>query len=178
MLLKISSNNLEINNGCNEIYTGKIERLIKGCTELNTRRFFDFTENVVKYQIGSLDCHSVCICNNCGNCCSFYCGCCEKNKRYLFKIILDNNLNQCGEFNYVIKNQCSNEDFYEIKFPNDANVLMKLLILGGLFDAVLFPYDSYPDNERSVNASKKKLNILFFILFAIIYIILIRIFFY
>ena len=84
---------------------------------------------------------------------------------------MDNNLNQCEEFNYVFSNQCW-KDFYEIKFPNDVNVLMKLLVLGGLFDAALFPYVSYPDNKKGINVSRKKFNIflVFFINFYTIFI--------
>ena len=151
MTLNIPSNKIGINN---EICIGNIDRIANYCTGFNARRFFDCSENVYKYQIGRLDCYSSGnLCEFYGECCSFYCGCCRR-KRYLFKIILDNSLNQCGEFNIVTSNDCWEDNYYEIRFPNDANVYMKLLLLGGLFEAALLPYVSNPDNIKSINAAK------------------------
>ena len=183
MTLNIAPNKLEISNENIELCYGRIERFLKlnCCISYSIRKFFAQNENVFKYQIGKVyncecNCLTDCSCENCSceNDCSFYCGCCLR-KRYLFKIILDNRLNQCGEFNYVSSEQCCKQGFYDIRFPNDANVLMKLLLLGGLFDATILPYFSYPDNQKGVNAASNKVDstfVIFYILFLLIFLII------
>ena len=84
------------------------------------------------------ECPPPCI-SNCSQIC--------KPIRLKFKNILDKNLNECGEF-YTVDTPkllclCSKRT-YEIRFPNDANVSMKLLLLGGLFEAIFMPYGSNP----------------------------------
>ena len=191
MTLNIAPNKLEISNENIELCYGRIERFLKlNCCisySYNIRKFFAQNENVFKYQIGKVfncecnfinDCNcEKCSCENCSceNDCSFYCGCCLR-KRYLFKIILDNRLNQCGEFNYVSSEQCCKQGFYDIRFPNDANVLMKLLLLGGLFEATLLPYFSYSDNQKTVNASRN--NTSFIIIYYSIMIIFLMFYIY
>lgn len=49
MILNISPYNLEINKDYNEDNLGKIERIINSCSGLNIRRFFDLSQNVLKY---------------------------------------------------------------------------------------------------------------------------------
>ena len=46
MILNISPNKLEINRDYNEVSIGNIERIIYVCSGLNTRRFFDLSQNV------------------------------------------------------------------------------------------------------------------------------------
>ena len=176
MTLNIAPNKLEISQENIELCYGRIERFFNCCNGYSIRKFFAQNENVFKYQIGKVfncepKCINDCSCENCSceNDCSFYCGCCLR-KRYLFKIILDNRLNQCGEFNYVSSEQCCKQGFYDIRFPNDANVLMKLLLLGGLFEATLLPYFSYSDNQKTVNFSSRN-NTTFLIIYYSIMII-------
>ena len=40
---------------------------------------------------------------------------------------------------------CSEKSIFELKFPNDADVPMKLLLIGGLIDACFEPYLSVPE---------------------------------
>ena len=40
---------------------------------------------------------------------------------------------------------CSEKSIFELKFPNDADVPMKLLLIGGLIDAYFQPYLSVPE---------------------------------
>ena len=188
MTLNIAPNKLEISQENIELCYGRIERYFNCCNSLSIRKFCAQNENVFKYQIGKVyncecNCLTDCSCENCScencsceNCGSFYCGCCLR-KRYLFKIIFDNTLNQCGEFNYVSSEQCCKQGFYDIIFPNDANVLMKLLLLGGLFDATILPYFSYPDNQKGVNAASNKVGsnptfVIFYSLFMLIFLII------
>ena len=188
MTLNIAPNKLEISNENIELCYGRIERFLKlnCCISYSIRKFFAQNENVFKYQIGKVfncECNFIndckcekCSCENCSceNDCSF--GCCLR-KRYLFKIILDNRLNQCGEFNYVSSEQCSKQGFYDIRFPNDANVLMKLLLLGGLFEATSLPYFSYSDNQKTVNVTSGN-NTSFLIIYSSIMIIFLIIYIY
>ena len=183
MTLNIAPNKLEISNENIELCYGRIERFFNCCNGYSIRKFFAQNENVFKYQIGKVfncefKCINDCSCENCSceNDCSFYCGCCLR-KRYLFKIILDNRLNQCGEFNYVSSEQCCKQGFYDIRFPNDANVLMKLLLLGGLFEATLLPYFSYSDNQKTVNFSSRN-NTTFLIIYYSIMIIFLMFYIY
>ena len=188
MTLNIAPNKLEMSQENIELCYGRIERYFNCCNSLSIRKFCAQNENVFKYQIGKVyncecNCLTDCSCENCScencsceNCGSFYCGCCLR-KRYLFKIIFDNTLNQCGEFNYVSSEQCCKQGFYDIIFPNDANVLMKLLLLGGLFDATILPYFSYPDNQKGVNAASNKVGsnptfVIFYSLFMLIFLII------
>ena len=172
MTLNIAPNKIGINQNCDEIYYGKIDRMINGCTGFNTRSFYDYSNNIFKYQIGKYGCSLNFPCDSDCSCCSYYSGCSLK-KRYLFKIIFDNNFNQCGEFNVVSSKEYCKENCYEIKFPNDANVNMKLLLLGGLFDAALLPYFSNPDNAKSINASENKSLKIFYILYYFILMIIV-----
>ena len=165
MIFSIAGNKLEINQETNEKCYGRIDRFVNTCIGIGFRKFFSH-ENKFIYQIGKpvncdckKNCEKSCTCENCScekctcdKCCEGSCECCVR-KRYLFKIILDNTLNECGEFNYVSSEKCCKEGFYEIKFPNDANVLMKLLLLGGLFEATLLPYNSISENQKVVNPS-------------------------
>ena len=186
MTLNIAPNKLEISQENIELCYGRIERYYNRCNYLSIRKFCAQNENVFKYQIGKVyncecNCLTDCSCENCScencsceNCGSFYCGCCLR-KRYLFKIIFDNTLNQCGEFNYVSSEQCCKQGFYDIIFPNDANVLMKLLLLGGLFDATILSYNSYPDGQKGVNAASNKVDstfVIFYSLFMLIFLII------
>jgi len=190
MTFTIAGNKLEINQETTENCYGSIERLANTCTGFNIRKFYSYNENLFKYQIGipyQCECESkFCNCENC-SCekCSFD-KCCEKKpcencceccvrKRYLFKIILDNNLNQCGEFYYISPDQCCKDGFYEIRFPNDANVLMKLLLLGGLFEATLFPYNSLTKDQNGVKSSKKNSSLIYTIIIILIFGIFIKV---
>ena len=192
MTLSIAGNKLEINQETTESY-GRIDRLVNTCTSINIRKIFSFDENLFKYQIGiPFECEcKICNCEKCSfeKCCSCKkCSCekcCEKNpcencckcyvkKRYLFKEILDNNLNLCGEFFYISPDQCCKDGFYEIRFPNDANVLMKLLLLGGLFDATLLPYKSLFKNKNVPNSSKNKGSLIYIIGMIIIFAVFIK----
>ena len=181
MIFSIAGNKLEINQETNEKCYGRIDRFVNTCNDISIRKFFSHENNFI-YQIGKpfkyeckKNCEKTCSCEKCtcDKCCEDSCECCVR-KRYLFKVILDNTLNQCGEFNYVSSEQCCKEGFYEIKFPNDANVLMKLLLLGGLFDAAILPYFSISENQKVINRSRISASslIILFIYIIIITIIL------
>jgi hypothetical protein len=154
MTFDIAPSKLEINQDNNELPFGRIERLITCCTKLGIRRFYDYgqTDNF-KYQIGNENCS--CGVDCCCSCCKNI-GCCEccKLKRYKFKTIMNQEGVECGEFDMVDEPflmGCCHKISYEIKFPNDATVPLKLLLLGGLFDAVLIPYLSNPLPVRIKN---------------------------
>ena len=115
MILNIFPNNLEIHRDYNEVSLGKIERIIYACSGLNTRRFMDLSQNVLKYQIGKEDSYINWPCSKCEICCSYNFGYCVR-KRYLFKIILDNTLNECGEFNYVSSEKFFKKVFMKLNF--------------------------------------------------------------
>ena len=179
MIFSIAGNKLEINQETNEKCYGRIDRLVNTWNGISIRKFFSHENNFI-YQIGKpfkyeckKNCEKTCSCEKCtcDKCCEDSCECCVR-KRYLFKVILDNTLNQCGEFNYVSSEQCCKEGFYEIKFPNDANVLMKLLLLGGLFDAAILPYFSISENQKVIKNSRISASKLIFL---IIYIIIMTI---
>ena len=143
---------LEINQDNNEAPYGRVERYRTCCTKLNVRKFYDYGQGDFKYQIGSENC--VCECS-CGCECSCT-GCCEcyKIQRFKFKTIKNQEGAECGEFDYVYEPTClgfCHTNSYEIKFPNDATVSMKLLLLGGLFEAILLPYVSVPYPRRIKN---------------------------
>ena len=182
MIFSIAGNKLEINQETNEKCYGRIDRFVNTCNGIGFRKFFSHENNFIyQYQIGKpfyceckKNCEKSCSCENCScekctcdKCCEDSCECCVR-KRYLFKVILDNTLNQCGEFNYVTSEQCCKEGFYEIKFPNDANVLMKLLLLGGLFDAAILPYFSTSENQKVINRSSNSASSLIFLFIYII----------
>jgi hypothetical protein len=151
---KIAPKNLEINQDNQVSEYGKIERYMT-CMRFNVRKFYDYNQNDFKYQIGKEDCILMCNIPVCNITCKFECpppciaNCSQicKPIRLKFKNILDKNLNECGEF-YTVDTPkllclCSKRT-YEIRFPNDANVSMKLLLLGGLFEAIFMPYGSNP----------------------------------
>ncbi len=150
MTFDIAPSKLEINQDNNEAPFGTIERYRTCCNKLNVRKFYDYGQGDFKYQIGSENC--MCECG-----CSFECtGCCEccKIKRYKIKTIKNQEGVECGEFDYVYEPTClgfCHTNSYEIKFPNDATVSMKLLLLGGLFEAILLPYPSVPYPKRIKN---------------------------
>ena len=152
--LKIAPKKLEINKDDQEIDYGRIERYMT-CMRLNVRKFYDNNQSDFKYQIGKEDCKVMCtipICNitckvECPPPCIKNCGDMCKPVRTSFKCILDKNLNECGEY-YIVhspKFLCLFPEItYEIKFPNDANVSMKLLLLGGLIESIFLYYQSAP----------------------------------
>ena len=140
MTFEITPSKLEINQDNNEIPLGSIQRYVKYGNSYNVRQFYDIQNNL-RYQIG-LD--EGCNCSSSGNSCS--CDDCCGKKRFLFKKIFDKDLVECGEYNIVIKSGCCDSDVYlEIRFPNNANVPMKLFLLGGLIDAMIIPYLSTPE---------------------------------
>ena len=152
MTFDIAPSKLEINQDNNEAPFGTIERYRTCCTKLNVRKFYDYGQGDFKYQIGSENC--VCECS-CGCECSCT-GCCEcyKIQRFKFKTIKNQEGAECGEFDSVLEPTCFGLCYnvsWEIKFPNDATVSMKLLLLGGLIEAILLPYVSVPYPRRIKN---------------------------
>lgn len=149
---KIAPKKLEINQDEQEKDFGRIERYMT-CKRFNVRKFYD-NQNDFKYQIGKEDCIAMCTIPICNITCKVECPSCIKNcgdmcnpVRTRFKCILDNKLNECGEY-YIVHTPkffclCS-EITYEIRFPSDANVSMKLLLLGGLIESIFLPYQSNP----------------------------------
>ena len=166
MTFEIAPSKLEINQDNNEIPLGSIQRYVKYGNSYNVRQFYDIQNNL-RYQIGldegcKCDCSGSCICNcsgsgncNCsgsGNCCS--CDDCCGKKRFLLKKIFNKDLVECGEYNIVIKSGCCDLDVYtEIRFPNNANVPMKLFLLGGLIDAMIIPYLSTPEVKTPISSN-------------------------
>ena len=150
MTFEIAPSKLEINQDNNEIPLGSIQRYVKYGNSYNVRQFYDHQNNL-RYQIGldegcKCECSvsGICNCSGSGNCCS--CDDCNGKKRFLLKKIFNKDLVECGEYNVVIKSSCCDSDVYtEIRFPNNANVPMKLFLLGGLIDAMIIPYLSTPE---------------------------------
>jgi hypothetical protein len=150
--LKIAPKKLEINKDDQEIDYGRIERYMT-CMRFNVRKFYDNNQSDFKYQIGKEDCTLMCtipFCNITCKCppplCANFGQLC-KPIRTKFKTILDNNLSECGEFTIIQtpKILCfCHELSFEIRFPNDANVSMRLLLLGGLMEAIFWFYQSAP----------------------------------
>ena len=149
---KIAPKNLEINQDDQVNDYGRIERYMT-CMGFNVRKFYDYNQSDFKYQIGKEDCTLMCtipFCNITCKCppplCANFGQLC-KPIRTKFKTILDNNLSECGEFTIIQtpKFLCfCHELSFEIRFPNDANVSMRLLLLGGLMEAILCFYQSNP----------------------------------
>ena len=152
MTFDIAPSLLEINQDNNEAPYGRVERYRTCCTKLGIRKFYDYGQQEYKYQIGSENCNLSCDCL-CGNCGGGCCDCCSI-KRFKYKTIKNHDDVECGEYDLVIHPRClgyCNDISYEIKFPNDATVSMKLLLLGGLFEAITFPYPSVPCSTRIKN---------------------------
>ena len=74
----------------------------------------------------------------------------------------------------VVKDNCCDSDIYfEIRFPNDTNVPMKLFLLGGLIDAMIIPYWSSPEVKTNNTRNYFLSNNSFYIVYAIILIIIV-----
>ena len=124
-----------------KISFGSIERIVKSSTGYGIRRFYGYNQNDYKYQIG--DDNNNCICTFKDFCSSYIC---SNKKRFLHKIIFNRNNEECGEYNFFYDSSCcESNDFFEIKFPDDA----ELLLIGGLLDSILFYYISKPELEKS-----------------------------
>ena len=153
MTLEIAPNKFDENQNKHEISYGSIERIQKKCNDYGIRRFYGYNKNDYKYFIGFDD---ACCCFDCNcNCENVYCKirdysilcCCYSGKkRFVFKQIYNRNSEICGEINMVFSYYCCSEkSIFELKFPNDADVPMKLLLIGGLIDACFEPYLSVPE---------------------------------
>ena len=188
MTLEIAPNKFDENQNKHEISYGSIERIQKKCNDYGIRRFYGYNKNDYKYFIGFDD---ACCCFDCNcNCENVYCKirdysilcCCYSGKkRFVFKQIYNRNSEICGEINMVYSYYCCSEkSIFELKFPNDADVPMKLLLIGGLIDSILFFYISKPElnkpNIRIVPPQIKNKLVIFFIFYFICFIIFILFF--
>ena len=67
----------------------------------------------------------------------------------MFKRVFDGNLEERRKYNIVLDTECYKaESYFEIRFHNDAVVPMKLLLLGGLFDAIFVLYSSNSEDKK------------------------------
>ena len=110
-------------------------------------RKFYYYQNNIKYQI---DLDEVCKCENyCYNPFIFDFSDCLGRKKHLFKHIFNRNLEELRKYNIVLDTECYKAEFYfEIRFHNDAAVPIKLLLLGGVFDAIFVLYTSNSEEKK------------------------------
>ena len=124
-----------------KISFGSIERIVKSSTGYGIRRFYGYNQNDYKYQIG--DDNNALTCNMTS---SYIC---SNKKRFLHKIIFNRNKEECGEYTFFLDNSCCDSiNYFEIKFPDDADVPMKLLLIGGLLDSLVLYYISKPELQK------------------------------
>ena len=183
MTLEIAPSLFEENESNDEISYGSIERIQQYYNNYGIRKFYGYKQNDYKYYIGDINYN--CKCNLCDFCYfpfkKFFC-CCTNKKRFLYKLIFNRNNEECGEYNYILENSCCcQKTSFEIRFPHDADVPMKLLLIGGLIDSILFFYISKPElNKPNIKIIppqiKNKLVILFTCFFIYVIIILFLIF--
>jgi hypothetical protein len=183
MTLEIAPSIFEENESNYEISYGSIERIQQYYNNYCIRKFYGYKQNDYKYYIGDINYN--CKCNLCDFCYfpfkKFFC-CCTNKKRFLYKLIFNRNNEECGEYNYILENSCCcQKTSFEIRFPHDADVPMKLLLIGGLIDSILFFYISKPElNKPNIKIIppqiKNKLVILFTCFFIYVIIILFLIF--
>ena len=139
MTFDIALSKLKINQYNNEIPYYSIERYCKYSNNYSIRKFYDYQNNI-KNQI---DLDEVCKCENYAIIHLFEIFLIVQGKKYLFKRVFDGNLEERRKYNIVLDTECYKaESYFEIRFHNDAVVPMKLLLLGGLFDAIFVLYNS------------------------------------
>ena len=141
MTLEIAPSKFDENQSNYEISYGSIERIQKHFTGYGIRRFYGYNQNDYKYQIG--DDNNALTCNMTS---SYIC---SNKKRFLHKIIFNRNKEECGEYTFFLDNSCCDSiNYFEIKFPDDADVPMKLLLIGGLLDSLVLYYISKPELQK------------------------------